>query len=89
MCGERVGRIIAVAGATIGLALAAAGAEPAQAAFDGFYGVNAQDVFQLPQENWDAHLQVMANGGLTLVRRDATWQQAEPVAPTTSRHPPV
>ena len=53
---------------------------------DGFFGVNAQALFGLSAGRVDAHLGVMADSGLELVRRDASWDAAEPQAPEGGRH---
>ena len=78
-------RIVAAA-ASILLLLLIAGTASAEAAYSGFYGVNAQDLFLLPSSTWDAHLAAMRAGGLDLVRRDASWQTAEPTAPVNGVH---
>jgi hypothetical protein len=48
---------------------------------DDFFGVNAQNVFNPPQNQWDGELAAMAAGGLQVVRRDASWDSVEPKAP--------
>jgi hypothetical protein len=48
--------------------------------------VNAQALFDLPARRVEAHLAVMADGGLELVRRDASWNVAEPEPPEGGRH---
>jgi polysaccharide biosynthesis protein PslG len=57
---------------------------PARA--DGFFGVNAQALFDLPARRVEAHLGAMADSGLELVRRDASWNVAEPEPPEGGRH---
>ena len=52
----------------------------------GFFGVNAQALFDLSAGRVEAHLRVMADGGLELVRRDAPWNVAEPEPPEGGRH---
>jgi polysaccharide biosynthesis protein PslG len=52
----------------------------------GFFGVNAQALFDLPARRVEAHLAVMADSGLELVRRDASWNVAEPEPPEGGRH---
>ena len=60
---------------------------PAQAAGEDFYGVNAQALFDLPRGKVDGHLQQMADAGLQIVRRDASWDAAEPAPPDSiGRH---
>jgi hypothetical protein len=62
-------------------------APPAAAAADAeFHGVNAQGVFKLPAESWDAHLGAIAATGLRVVRRDAFWSDAEPRPPQDGVH---
>src|SRR5829696_3422992 len=51
-----------------------------------FFGVNAQALFGLSAGRVEAHLGVMADGGLELVRRDASWEVAEPEPPQGGRH---
>jgi hypothetical protein len=51
-----------------------------------FFGVNAQGLFDLPTGRVEAHLEAMAKGGLELVRRDASWDVAEPKPPEGGRH---
>src|SRR5215217_6832189 len=65
------------------------GSESAPAAAadsSGFFGVNAQALFGLSAGRVEAHLGVMADGGLELVRRDASWDVAEPEPPEGGRH---
>ncbi|MFL5332851.1 MAG: hypothetical protein ACJ8H8_06650, partial [Geminicoccaceae bacterium] len=78
-------RIGAAAASTLLLVLLA-GVASAQAAYDGFYGINAQNLFSLPSSSWDTHLAAMSAGGLQVVRRDASWQTAEPTAPVNGQH---
>ena len=59
-------------------------ADAATAAYEDYYGINAQSVFDQPTERRDAHLDAMADGGLRLVRRDASWIAAEPAPPDSS-----
>src|SRR5215203_888724 len=76
--------------ALVALALAAllpALSAPSAAAESGdFFGVNAQALFDLSPERVEAHLGVMAERGLELVRRDASWDAAEPEPPVGGRH---
>jgi len=87
MGGHSINRILAATAATVGL-MGAAGALPAHAAFDGFFGVNGQEVFNLPSDSWDRHLSAMSRGGLQIVRLDAPWAVAEPQPPdrATGQH---
>src|SRR5436190_14317886 len=77
-------RIVAAA-CTLLLGLLA-GVTSAQAAYNGFYGVNAQGLFLLPSSSWGTHLSQMSAGGLQVVRRDASWSTAEPKAPVNGVH---
>ena len=52
----------------------------------GFFGINTQMLFDLSPERAEAHLEVMAESGLELVRRDASWNVAEPGPPRGGRH---
>jgi hypothetical protein len=81
---KRRGALAAVAAA---LALGAL-AVPAGAATvgSGYYGVNAQYLFNTDQSTWPAQFQAMAQGGLTTVRTDARWSTAEPAAPSGGTH---
>jgi len=72
---------IALASALFALLAAAA---PAAAATEDFFGVNGQRVFNLPSSTWDAHLATMSSRGLQVVRRDASWEIAEPNPPDPS-----
>jgi hypothetical protein len=76
---------IVVAACTMVLGLLA-GTSSAQAAYDGFYGVNAQGLFALPSSSWGTNLSQMSSGGLQVVRRDAPWVVAEPRAPANGVH---
>jgi hypothetical protein len=51
-----------------------------------FYGVNAQSLFELPAGQVDRHLATMAAAGLGIVRRDASWNAAEPARPVSGQH---
>jgi hypothetical protein len=73
------------------LASAAASSPPAAAAsagpaHDGFFGVNAGDLFQLPQSAWDTHLSAIAADGLQVVRMGAWWSDLEPGPPVGGQH---
>ena len=66
-------------------AAAAISAAPASADIpSNYYGINAQWVFNTPQNTWAPQLTAMANGGLTVVRTDARWSIAEPNPPSGS-----
>ena len=74
--------LLALAGAASLLAaepraLASATGRPAP----DFYGVNAQAVFSLPPDQWDGQLSAIRAAGITVVRRDASWDYAEPDPP--------
>ena len=56
-------------------------ASKAQPVGQEFYGVNAQNVFSLPRDQWDVQLAAMQAAGLSVVRRDAGWGAAEPQPP--------
>ena len=58
----------------------------ASARAEDFFGVNVQELFGLPPGRAEAHLAVMAASGLELVRRDASWDVAEPEPPSAGRH---
>ena len=81
---RRRGALVAAAAA---LALGALAA-PAGAATvgSGYYGINAQYLFNTDQSTWPAQLQGMVQGGLTTVRTDARWSAAEPAAPSGGTH---
>lgn len=51
-----------------------------------YFGINAQDVFKLPQDHWDHQLAAMARTGIGVVRRDAFWSNVEPTAPVHGVH---
>jgi hypothetical protein len=51
-----------------------------------FFGMNAQYVLDGPEDSWDQHLAVMEHEGIGVVRYDALWDTAEPVAPVGGRH---
>src|SRR5215207_6999197 len=74
--------VVAFALAALLLALSS----PPSARADEFFGVNAQALFGLSAGRVEAHLGVMADGGLELVRRDASWDAAEPEPPVGGRH---
>lgn len=61
-------------------------ASPAGAVGRDYYGVNAQQVFKLPQSDWDAQLEAIARTGVGVVRRDAFWSSVEPTAPVGGVH---
>jgi hypothetical protein len=60
--------------------------QPADAVDPEFHGVNAQGVFSLPADRWDAQLATIAGLGLRVVRRDAFWSDAEPRPPLWGVH---
>lgn len=90
--GGRLARTVRARRRAVAIAVAAAactlaGAASASAApLDGFYGVNAADLFTLPQAQWDTNLAEMAGSGLSAVRTDATWNVIEPTAPAGGQH---
>jgi len=51
-----------------------------------YYGLNAQQVFKLPEADWDAQLDAIARTGVGVVRRDAFWSSVEPTAPVGGVH---
>jgi hypothetical protein len=53
---------------------------------DGFYGVNPGDLFRLPEAQWDAHLNAIADDGVQVVRMGAWWSDLEPSAPVNGHH---
>ena len=57
------------------------GTPPRQA----FFGVNVQGLADLPRGQVERHLDVIAAGGVELVRRDASWDVAEPEPPVGGR----
>ena len=59
---------------------------PAPASAQEFHGINAQELFRLPQASWDRHLSLLARSGVRLVRRDAEWDTVEPAPPVGGRH---
>ena len=73
--------------ATIALvaALVAASPAPALASYEGMFGVNVQGLADLPRGQVERHLDVIAAGGVELVRRDASWDVAEPEPPVGGR----
>ncbi|MFN2617748.1 MAG: hypothetical protein ABR581_11615, partial [Thermoleophilaceae bacterium] len=73
-----------IAAAACSLILLVLAQGTAQAAVENFYGVNAQHVFDLSSSVRDQALSSMAGGGLQVVRHDASWGTAEPVAPNRS-----
>jgi hypothetical protein len=79
---QRFATLAAVAVATLLVPSAAA----AQPDLTEFYGVNAQSLFELPAGQVDRHLATMASAGLGIVRRDASWNAAEPKAPVGGWH---
>ncbi len=91
----RSGRFL-LGGATVVTAVAVAigffatgeddGPRPDAAPRQAFFGVNVQGLAELPRGQVERHLEVIAAGGLELVRRDASWDVAEPEAPVGGRH---
>jgi hypothetical protein len=79
-------RRAALAALALVVLLPALSAPSAVADSDGFFGVNAQALFDLSAGRVEAHLEVMADSGLELVRRDASWDVAEPEPPVGGRH---
>ncbi|HEY2601372.1 MAG TPA: hypothetical protein VGI67_07450 [Thermoleophilaceae bacterium] len=80
---SRSALIAAVASAAF--ALGCLSAAPAGAAVGpGFYGMDAQWVFNTPQSTWATQLGAIAGSGLTTVRTDARWSNAEATAPSAS-----
>ena len=75
------GHITAAVAAALALGVLAAPAGAATVG-SGYYGVNAQYLFNTDQSTWPAQFQAMAQGGLTTVRTDARWSAAEPAAPS-------
>ena len=66
-------------------ALVAASPAPALASYEGMFGVNVQGLADLPRGQVERHLDVIAAGGVELVRRDASWDVAEPEPPVGGR----
>ncbi|HET8672875.1 MAG TPA: hypothetical protein VFL87_04505 [Thermoleophilaceae bacterium] len=52
----------------------------------GFYGVNAQWVFDTDPSGWPAQFNSMVAAGLQVVRTDARWSVAEPGPPSGGGH---
>src|SRR4051794_41396791 len=61
-------------------ALALAGAAPAAAGANDYFGVVAGSEVFIDQQR-DAHLSLMLQYGIGVVRLDASWAQAEPTGP--------
>jgi polysaccharide biosynthesis protein PslG len=75
------GLLVAVA------ALFAALAPPASAQVSSeFYGVNAGDLFKLPQAQWDPQLAAMSADGIRVLRLGAWWSDLEPGQPRNGVH---
>jgi hypothetical protein len=55
--------------------------QPEDVATNELFGVNAQFLSSLPARRWDPHLAAMRRGGLTVVRKDASWGSVEPTPP--------
>ena len=53
---------------------------------DGFFGVNAGDLFKLPKAQWDPQLSAMSQDGIQVLRLGAWWSDLEPHAPDASGH---
>lgn len=51
-----------------------------------FFGMNAEYVFKLPQDQWDPHLAAIAALGVGEVRTDAFWSEVEQQAPVDGQH---
>ncbi len=51
-----------------------------------FFGMNAQEVFKLPQDAWDRQLAAIAATGVGVVRRDAFWSNVESTPPVRGVH---
>ena len=72
------------------MALAALSGTLAPSAFaqvgDGYYGVNAGDLFKLPQSQWDGQLSAMSQDGLQVLRLGAWWSDLEPGPPRGGVH---
>ncbi|HXE46242.1 MAG TPA: hypothetical protein VN635_13755 [Conexibacter sp.] len=75
-----LGLLLAILGADAGSATAVA------AVGRDYFGVNAQQVFKLPQDEWDRQLGAIAQTGVGVVRRDAFWSNVEPTAPVAGVH---
>ncbi len=59
----------------------------AQGATEDFYGINAgSGIWHLAPADRDAQLAKMKAIGLSVVRHDATWGEAEPAAPVAGQH---
>ena len=61
------------------------GPRPSTPPRQAFFGVNVQGLADLPRGQVERHLDVIAAGGLELVRRDASWDVAEPEPPVGGR----
>lgn len=46
-----------------------------------FFGVNAGDLFALPESAWDVQLEAIRSGGIATVRLPAVWSNLEPRSP--------
>jgi hypothetical protein len=68
-------------GRILGLLITALAVAAPSASAASFYGVNAGSAFELPAAQRDHHLDLMAQAGVDVVRRDASWSGAEPDAP--------
>jgi len=68
------------------LSFHSASASAAGPAPDGFYGVNPGDLFRLPEGQWDAHLNAIADDGVQVVRMGAWWSDLESSAPVGGHH---
>lgn len=51
-----------------------------------FYGVNAGDLFKLPQSQWDTQLAAMSADGIRVLRLGAWWSDLEPAPPGPAGH---
>lgn len=51
-----------------------------------FFGINAQYVFKLPEDQWEPQLAAIARTGVGVVREDALWSAVEPRPPVDGRH---
>jgi hypothetical protein len=73
------------------MALLAIGASPSNGANQtgpgsDFFGMNAQYVFKLSQDEWEPHLAAIARIGIGVVRTDAFWSEVEHQPPTNGQH---
>jgi hypothetical protein len=81
---RRISRCLAIGAicfAVLGLFSLVRAAHAAAAVPKDYYGVNAQLLLAWSQDRWSPHLDAIRASGIGVVRKDADWGYAEPLAP--------